>query len=67
MTDLRGSSAPEKVSFGSTGKIVSLIVVVAGVTAMAAYGYATGQFNVHKPAHAMVSNSELPTTGAPGQ
>lgn len=67
MSDLRGVSAPDKVSFGASGKIFGMLIVAAGIAAMAAYGYATGQFNVHKHQHPVVSDSQLPTTGAPGQ
>jgi hypothetical protein len=66
MSDLRGNSAPGQVRFGARGKIFAAIGVAAGICALAAYGYETGQFHVTpKP---VVANNQLPTdSGSSGQ
>ncbi len=64
MSDLRGLSAPREVRFGSTGKIVSALVVVCALGAVGGYVYSTlppPQAKQH------VTNDELPTTAPPAQ
>ena len=62
-SDLRGRAAPSEIRFGSGGKIVALVAVLAAAAALAGYGYETGQFRIAP--QPVVSNSELPTTSAP--
>jgi|HubBroStandDraft_6_1064221.scaffolds.fasta_scaffold1879662_1 hypothetical protein len=63
MSDLRGSSAPKEVRFGSMGKIVSAIVVVCALGAVGGYVYST---TPQQPKQ-HVTNDELPTTAPPAQ
>ncbi len=59
MSDLRGRSAPAKMSVGGSGKAIAAVIVLLGIGALAAYGYESGQLRVTpKP---VVTDHQLPT------
>ncbi|MBI3676607.1 MAG: hypothetical protein HY243_08310 [Proteobacteria bacterium] len=63
MADLRGSSAPRRVSTGRGGKIVGAIIVVAAVVALGAWSFQAGMWNAPKQTE-RVASSDLPSPPA---
>ena len=64
MHDLRGASAPKKVRFGATGKIIGAVIVLALVGAVGTYAYKTMPPPHPKQA---VSSNELPVMPSTGR
>jgi len=59
MSDLRGRHAPERMSLGSTGKIMGAAIVAIAICGIGAYTYETGVWTQHHKQ--VVADNRLPS------
>ena len=63
MSDLRGTNAPAKMSFGATGKIIAATIVAVVIAGTAGYSVETGYWTQHS--HQVVADNRLPSPSQP--